>query len=117
MASCDARRRRLRCKYRRLDASVGYSEEDVYKHRMLTVVTERWTNNRYRSTMHRVISPVSGRDRYSCAFFNEGQLDRMIECIPTCLKAGDEPLYEPVKVEDHLMKRYRQSYGAAGTEL
>ena len=51
----------------------------------LTVVTERWTNNRYKSTMHRVISPLSGKDRYSCDFFNEGPLDRMIECIPTCL--------------------------------
>lgn len=85
--------------------------------RALTVLTERWTNNRYRSTMHRVISPLSGRDRYSCAFFNEGPLDRMIECIPTCLKPGEKPLYEPLKVEDHLVKRYRQSYGAAGTEL
>lgn len=78
---------------------------------------QRWTNNRYRSTMHRVISPLSGRDRYSCAFFNEGPLDRMIECIPTCVKPGEDPLYEPLRVEDHLIKRYRQSYGAAGTEL
>ena len=89
----------------------------MYKSWILTFVIERWTNNRYRSTMHRVISPSNGKDRYSCAFFNEGVLDRMIECIPTCLRPGDEPLYEPLKVEDHLIKRYRQSYWAAGTEL
>ena len=82
----------------------------MYEIGMLTVVAERWTNNRYRSTMHRVISPLNDRDRYSSAFFNEGPLDHMIECIPTCLKPGEEPLYEPIKVVDHLMKRYSQSY-------
>ena len=79
-------------------------------------MTERWTNNRYRSTMHRVIRPLSDKDRYSSAFFNEGALDTIIECIPTCLKPGEAPLYEPVRVEDHLLKRYRQSYGTDSTE-
>ena len=71
---------------------------------------ERWTNNKYTSTLHRVISPVSERDRYSVAFFNEGLLDQIIECIPTCLEPGSEPLYEPVQVEAHLRKRYGSSY-------
>ena len=71
---------------------------------------ERWTNDTYTSTLHRVISPVSDRDRYSIAFFNEGLLDQVIECIPTCLKAGETPKYEPVKVEEHLRKRYGSSY-------
>ncbi|QGA12499.1 hypothetical protein EYB26_000143 [Talaromyces marneffei] len=71
---------------------------------------ERWTNNHYTSTLHRVISPVSNQNRYSVAFFNEGLLDQTIECIPTCLKPGQKPLYEPVKVEDHLRARYGNSY-------
>ncbi|KAH8693213.1 putative gibberellin 20 oxidase [Talaromyces proteolyticus] len=71
---------------------------------------ERWTNNHYASTLHRVMSPVSNQNRYSVAFFNEGLLDQMIECIPTCLKHGQKPLYEPVKVEDHLQQRYGNSY-------
>jgi isopenicillin N synthase-like dioxygenase len=53
---------------------------------------ERWTNNRYKSTMHRVMSNKSGKSRYSCAFFNDGKLDQIIECIPTCLKPGELPL-------------------------
>lgn len=72
--------------------------------------TERWTNDKYTSTLHRVISPVSARDRYSVAFFNEGLLDQVIECIPTCLADGEEPLYEPVQVEAHLRRRYGSSY-------
>jgi isopenicillin N synthase-like dioxygenase len=67
--------------------------------------------------MHRVISPYSEKDRYSCAFFNDGALDAVVECIPTCLKPGEQPLYAPLKVEDHCIKRYKQSYGAAGTQL
>jgi len=71
---------------------------------------ERWTNKRYTSTLHRVISPVSKRDRYSVAFFNEGLLDQMIECIPTCLEPGEKPLFEPIRAEDHLRARYSRSY-------
>ena len=36
---------------------------------------QRWTNDRYESTMHCVISPLSGKYRYSCAFFNDGPMD------------------------------------------
>ncbi|KAH8807254.1 putative gibberellin 20 oxidase [Xylogone sp. PMI_703] len=78
---------------------------------------QRWTNDRFKSTMHRVISPLSNKDRYSCAFFNDGALDVVVECIPTCLKPGETPKYGPLKVEDHCINRYTQSYGAAGTEI
>ncbi|RVX74420.1 hypothetical protein B0A52_01546 [Exophiala mesophila] len=71
---------------------------------------QRWTNDRYRSTMHRVISPSSDKPRYSVAFFNDGALDMTIEAIPTCVPAGEKPKYAPLKVEEHLFKRYSQSY-------
>lgn len=71
---------------------------------------ERWTNEVYTSTLHRVISPVSDRYRYSVAFFNEGRRDQIIECIPTCLKPEEKPKYAPVQVESHLKKRYFGSY-------
>lgn len=71
---------------------------------------ERWTNNRYKSTRHRVISPVSGKDRYSIAFFNEGLLDQVLECIPTCIEEGERPLHESITVETHLRSRYGGTY-------
>lgn len=71
---------------------------------------ERWTNRRYNSTLHHVISPVSVRQRYSVAFFNEGQLDEVVECIPTCLEPGEKPKFEAVSVEEHLSERYGSSY-------
>lgn len=71
---------------------------------------ERWTNELFTSTLHRVISPVSNEYRYSVAFFNEGRLDQLIECIPACLEPGEKPTFEPVLVEAHLRERYGGSY-------
>ncbi|KAI8959184.1 putative gibberellin 20 oxidase [Daldinia sp. FL1419] len=71
---------------------------------------ERWTNGRYMSTLHRVVTPTSNKDRYSVVLFNEGLLDQVIECIPTCIEPGENPLYEAVTVEAHLRKRYGQTY-------
>jgi len=78
---------------------------------------QRWTNDRYQSTMHRVISPASHVDRYSCAFFNDGALDMIIEALPSCIKEGEKPKYEPLRVEEHIKERYKQSYGAGGTVI
>jgi hypothetical protein len=40
------------------------------------------------------------------AFFSEGLLDQTIECISSCLKPGEKPVYEPIKAEQHLRERY-----------
>lgn len=78
---------------------------------------EIWTNDRYKSTMHRVVSPLSKKDRYSCAFFNDGMLDKIVEALPGCVPAGEKPKYAPLRVEDHCIKRYVQSYGAGGSNI
>lgn len=70
----------------------------------------RWTNNRYVSTLHRVIN-VSGRERYSVPFFFTGNPLHRVECIPTCLHEGETPLYPVVTVEEHQVECYRRTYG------
>ena len=54
----------------------------------------RWTNDRWRSTMHRVQVPA-GR-RQSIAFFHNANWDAVIDCLPTCLAEGDLPKYAPI---------------------
>ena len=56
-----------------------------------------WTNDRWVSTLHRVVVPegVEG-DRISVAFFHQPAYDTLIECIPTCTSPDDPPRYEPV---------------------
>lgn len=69
----------------------------------------RWTNDRYRSTLHRVVN-TSGEERYSVPFFFSGNPDHEVRCLPTCLAAGDQPHYPPTTVEAHLMEMYRRTY-------
>lgn len=72
----------------------------------------RWTNNVYRSTMHRVIN-TSGRARYSVPFFFDGRSDFRVACIPSCLADGDSPRFPPVTVQEHLVEMTRRTYAAA----
>lgn len=72
----------------------------------------RWTNDRYKSTLHRVIN--AGRpdqDRYSVPFFFSGDVDTIIKCLPTCVQEGQAPKYPPIKLEDHYKERYATTYG------
>ena len=70
----------------------------------------RWTNDHYRSTLHRVINK-SGTERYSIPFFFSGHPDHEVRCIPTCLAEGDVPKYPPITVEAHIREMYQKTYG------
>lgn len=69
-------------------------------------LTAEWTNDRWRSTLHRVVPPpdVAGGParRRSVALFHDGNDDAVIECLPTCCSADRPPRYPPVRAGDHL---------------
>jgi isopenicillin N synthase-like dioxygenase len=73
---------------------------------------ERWTNQRYRSTVHRVINR-SGKERYSVPFFFSGNHDYLISCLPGCLEKGEKPRFPPVTVDAHIRQKYAETYGGA----
>jgi isopenicillin N synthase-like dioxygenase len=66
----------------------------------------QWTNDRWRSTLHRVVPlPRSSSGppvRRSVAFFHDGNFDAVVECLPTCCSAENPPQYPPVVAGDHL---------------
>lgn len=69
-----------------------------------------WTNDRWVSTLHRVISPGTagggqGR-RQSMAYFYNTDFDAEISCIPTCLADGETAKYEAVQGGEYLMQRF-----------
>ena len=78
----------------------------------------QWTNDQWRSTLHRVVTPVDadGRApaRQSFAFFHMANWDAIIECLPTCLAAGDVPRHAPVLAGPWLMSKFTSTV-AVGT--
>ncbi|MGZ4769122.1 MAG: isopenicillin N synthase family dioxygenase [Ilumatobacteraceae bacterium] len=72
-------------------------------------LTAQWTNDEWRSTVHRVVPPpatVGGAAvRRSAAFFLDGNWDAVIECLPTCTSADNPPRYAPVTAGQHLMAK------------
>jgi isopenicillin N synthase-like dioxygenase len=79
-------------------------------------LTARWTNERWVSTVHRVVPPlVNGtvRRRRSAAYFHDGNHDALIETIGTCVPAGTLPLYPPVTVATHVAAKLAGSRAGA----
>ena len=69
----------------------------------------RWTNDHYRSTLHRVVN-ISGKERYSVPFFYTGNYAHEVACIPTCLGPGEQPKFPPITVEEHMRAMYKRTY-------
>jgi len=67
------------------------------------------TNDRYPSTLHRVIN-TSGRERYSLPFFIDMDFDAVVEPVPTCTGPDNPPRYAPYTCGEHKYARYAASY-------
>jgi isopenicillin N synthase-like dioxygenase len=67
---------------------------------------ERWTNDRWTSTLHRVVPPsetaVGPLRRRSIARFLDCEPDRVVSCLPSCCGPDDPPRYQPVVAGDWL---------------
>ena len=73
---------------------------------------ERLTNDRLKSTTHRVVNPVgeaARRSRYSMPFFLHFRPDFTIETLPGCIDEDHPDLYpEPLSSHDFLLRRLRE---------
>lgn len=74
---------------------------------------QRWTNDRWRSTMHRVINKYSGRDRWSVAYFFDLDPDARIAPLPGCISADNPARYAPLTAGEHLIEMYKRTTVAA----
>lgn len=80
----------------------------------------QWTNDRWRSTLHRVVNPSPDHGgstrRQSIAFFHNANYHALVECLPTCLDPGEHPRHPPVEAGPHLMGKFHRTIGRGTVE-
>ena len=80
-----------------------------------------WTNDRWVSTLHRVVPPPASADgpvrRRSVASFLEADPDAIIEPISSCVTAQNPARYKPISAGDYLMAKLMGPRDLRKTEL
>jgi isopenicillin N synthase-like dioxygenase len=79
----------------------------------------RWTNDRWVSTLHRVVNPppdqVAESRRQSLVFFHNPNYDALIECLPTCCDPAHPPRYRTTTSGEHLRAQFVRTQNAMTT--
>ncbi len=71
----------------------------------------RWTNDRWTSTLHRVVIPDDGgaERRQSFAFFHQENWDAEIVVLDACLATNEAPKYPLVRSGPYLMGKFKST--------
>lgn len=70
---------------------------------------QRWTNDRYRSTRHRVLAPTV-RERYSVPVFVNPQWHTEVACLASCVTAARPARYAPILAGEYLQSRFDDTF-------
>jgi isopenicillin N synthase-like dioxygenase len=80
-----------------------------------------WTNDRWHSTVHRVVPPPIERPgafrRRSVAWFQQPDHDAVIEVLSSCTSADNPPRYPPTTAGEHLLGKLRGSRELLDTDV
>ncbi|KAB7741712.1 isopenicillin N synthase family oxygenase [Parvibaculum sedimenti] len=70
----------------------------------------QWTNDTWKSTMHRVVNPprdkALGSRRISLVFFHQPNYDAMVTCLDSCHDENRPIKYAPISSGDHLKSKF-----------
>lgn len=69
---------------------------------------QRWTNDIFRSTVHRVVN-TAGQTRISAPFFFEPNFDTVVECLSVCC-VDVQSKYPPTTSGQHLLEMYAKTH-------
>ena len=76
---------------------------------------QRWTNDVYSSTVHRVVNRT-GRERYSIPFFFEPNFDTVVDCLPQFVTAERPARYAKTTSGEHLLSKYAETHANFSVE-
>lgn len=72
---------------------------------------QRLTNNKLRSTTHRVVNPpveLQGTSRFSIPFFLHPRPEMRLDCLESCISESNPKQYEDITSDDYLKERLRE---------
>jgi isopenicillin N synthase-like dioxygenase len=72
---------------------------------------QRLTNNRLKSTTHRVVNPpreMWGTPRYSIPFFLHPRSEMRLDCLDSCISPHNPIHYEPISAGEYLHERLQE---------
>ena len=75
---------------------------------------QRWTNDRFVSTPHRVINRT-GKARYSIPFFANPDYDAVVECVASCSGPNRPARYPPLHVGTYVYNRFTSQWRDEGS--
>lgn len=71
---------------------------------------QRWTNDEYTSTAHRVRASEADVHRYSFPFFVEPDYETHVACVPSCQSKERPAKYDPILSGDWIQSRFDATY-------
>jgi len=74
---------------------------------------QRWSNDIFRSTRHRVALPThdqAARSRYAIAYFCQPDHNAEIACLSNCYSREHPPKYAPIQAGDYLLSLLQATY-------
>ncbi|HCY46726.1 MAG TPA: flavonol synthase, partial [Flavobacteriales bacterium] len=72
---------------------------------------QRLTNDRLKSTTHRVVNPPRekwGTSRFSIPFFLHPRSDMRLDCLENCIEKNQTPNYSPISAGEFLDQRLKE---------
>ena len=72
-----------------------------------------WTNNRFASTLHRVVNHY-GRERYSVGVFANPDYDTVIRPLPTCVDTEHPPTFDQMLSGEAMLFLYSRVWPSKG---
>jgi len=70
---------------------------------------QRWSNERWRSNLHRVLPQAPGCQRYSVAYFYDIDYHAVVTALPGCFDAANPPRYPAITAGQHIVEMYQKT--------